>query len=195
MNPHFDDLGQRILKWLVDNGIPFDWRDIDGSDDPDFLHYLQQLEKQKLISAVFRISSRLGDQGRVVYARITGITSQGLESVNGSDKVDVLPDTVSNIDSLQQLQNLLAEYLSQPGALRLSDSTVKELRQILGNVTDNQLDAARILNQRLSVIDDATLHDLVVKWIANAVRSNDTMGIAALLTRLANTGSSMQVRR
>ena len=193
MDSHFDELCKRVLKWLADNGAPFDWRDIDGSDEPEFLSCLQQMEKEKLIVAGFRISGRLGDQGRIVFARVSGITPQGLEYLNAEQAANTVDEAGavaahSSLDVLQQLQLALAEQLNQPGALRLSSEALAAIRRTLHNSAGNHADQAQFLNHGLTTVDEAALNNLLIKWIAYPVRTANTASIAVLLGRLAATG-------
>ena len=197
MDQNFDDLHRRILLWLADNGAPFDWRDIDGSDDPHFLAHLQHLERQNLIKAVFRISGRLGDRGRVVFAKVNGITPKGLAyikidpTMNPTDGEGELPSTSqTSLEALQMMQTALAEALAKPDALMLSHEAIAGIRESLLDIVSTRFppSSGRALQERLQAVDASVLHDLIVKQVAHAVRETDATVIAALLARLAGTG-------
>jgi len=193
VDPQFDDLWPRILRSLSENGAPFDWRDIDGSEDDRFLDCLRQLEKEGLISAAFRISSRLGEQGRIVFAQVTGITDKGIDylgsnNTTGDNEHDANDDFTAqpSLEALQRLQTAIAGSLVQPGALRLSNASLQGIRQtLLSFANSGGYGTSNTLSHRISAIDDAVLQSLIVKWIAHAVHSGDASSVAALLARLA----------
>ena len=191
----FNNLHRRILQWLAENGTPFDWREIDGSDDPNFLANLQQLEKQNLIKAVFRISGRLGDRGRVVFAKVNGITPKGLGylKIDHSDAEGESSNSgQTSLEALQTIQSALAEALTQPGSLKLSHEAVATIRQSLLDIVATRFPASsgHALRERLQNLDSSVLHELLARQIAHAVRETDTTVVAALLARLAGTGIS-----
>lgn len=186
MDYHPNELQTEILVWLADHGIPADWRDIAGSDDPEFLTHLQTLDRENLIRATFRISGQLGNKGRIVFAQIHEITETGLAFVKPQTTA---PDRRISLQTLEALQAELAAATVPSGAISLSPASVEKLRQTLIRAIDYHLspDEAYSVREKLRTLDAATLHELFIEQIGNILRNADPLLLTTLIGQVAGT--------